>query len=127
MKRAFCPRNLIIYDSNGKANPYIQNSKSWGSAAIINIMKNQAYIGHMVQSKKAVQSFKSKKVVELPPEMWAIVENTHEPIVEEETFKAVQLLMEQNKNKRPKKSHGEVSLFSNILFCKDCGAKIVSL
>jgi len=113
------------YDSIGKVNPYTQNSKSWGSAAIINLLKNQVYIGHMVQSKKAVQSFKSKKVVELPPEMWVTVENTHEPIVEEETFKAVQFLMAQNKNKRPKKSHGEVSLFSNILFCKDCGAKMV--
>ena len=118
------PQNYY-YQSIGQENPYNKNANTWCSSTIIGILKKEVYIGQMVQSKRAVQSFKTKKVQNLPQEMWVIVENTHEPIIDLETWNAVQLMFETNKNNKTKKrANGEVSLFANIIRCKDCGSKL---
>ena len=64
----------------------ISKSKSWSSATILKILKNPVYLGHMVQGKTEKISFKSKKSVFVPGEKQFVVENTHEAIVDKETF-----------------------------------------
>lgn len=61
-------------------------SKNWSSATILKILKNPVYLGHMVQGKTSKISFKIKKSVSVPEEKQFVVENTHEAIVDKETF-----------------------------------------
>ena len=114
------------YDYLGKPNPYKNNAKSWSSATISVILRRETYLGHMVQGMSRVQSFKTKHIVPVPSEEWIRVENTHEPIVDSETFNAVQQILKVNYNCKPKRTsiNDEPSLFSNLLRCKDCGSKL---
>lgn len=113
------------YQLMGQENPYKKNANTWCSTTVISLLQKEVYLGHIVQSKRAVQSFKSKKLQVLPPEMWVIVENTHEAIIDRETWNAVQLLFETNKKSKSKKSANEdVSLFTNIVRCKSCNSKL---
>lgn len=62
----------------------------WVGKNVRMILENQVYLGHMVSHKTQTKSFKNKKLVSVPEEEWIIVRNTHEPIIDEETFELVQ-------------------------------------
>ena len=66
-------------------NPY-----NWVPCTITGILEKQEYLGHMVNFKTRKQSYRSKKKFENPPDQWKIFENTHEAIIDEETFARVQ-------------------------------------
>ena len=118
------PQNYY-YNSIGQENPYKNNAKTWCSATVVSILKNEVYTGRMVQSKRAVKSFKTKKVEELPPEMWITVDNTHEPLVNDSDFNAIQLAFKTSKHSKCRRVAGtELSLFTNIARCMDCGSKM---
>src|SRR5699024_10874927 len=65
------------YEKMGRTNPLTEEKNVWGSATITQLLKNQVYIGNMVQGKRQVVSFKTKKMRTVPPENWIVVENTH--------------------------------------------------
>ena len=90
----------------------------WDPKTIDNILKNPTYIGNLVQNRRKKINYKSKKVVTNPKEKWIIVENTHEAIIDLETFEIVQNIYSKNKN-RNEKSHDY--LLRGFLFCKECG------
>lgn len=110
----------------GEPNPYTQDAETWGSATILRMLRNQVYIGHMVQGKRQKKNFKMKRRDVIPEDQWVVVKNTHEPLIDEVTWNRVQSIMSQNKRKtKPRlKKDGTVSLFSAKLFCADCGAKM---
>jgi hypothetical protein len=89
-------------------------------------LQRDVYIGNITQGKKTTFSYKDKSLVIVPPEDWITVENMHEAIIDRETFDAVQILVGANKKGRQRRTKidGEVSLFSNLLRCADCGSKI---
>lgn len=92
----------------------------WHGRTIQLILQNKAYIGHLVQSKQESISVTNKKRRNIAEENQIIVKNSHEPIISKDDFNlAQQLLKTRAKNKiRPlPNSH----LFSNLLFCADCG------
>ncbi len=93
----------------------------WNTETVKKILKNPAYIGATINFRTRKKSYKSKKKIDLPKEEWAIFENTHEAIIDEDTFNAVQKLREAKR--RPSRV-GEVSVFSGIVFCADCGQKM---
>ena len=62
----------------------------WVAKNVKMILENQVYLGHMVSHKTQTKSFKNKKPVAVPKEEWIIVRNTHEAIIDEETFELVQ-------------------------------------
>ena len=97
-------------------NPY-----DWAPRTITGILEKQEYLGHMVNFKTRKQSYKSKKKIENPPEQWKIFENTHEAIIDEETFTRVQ---ELRKNKRRPARTGKTNMFSGLVRCADCGEKL---
>ncbi|MBQ4066284.1 MAG: recombinase family protein [Clostridia bacterium] len=74
-----------------------KNSKSeanlWRYPAVASILKNQMYIGHMVQGKFASESYKTKRNRPLPKSCWYIVENTHEPLIDISLWNRVQSLL----------------------------------
>lgn len=93
----------------------------WSSMTINKILDRQEYIGDTVNFRYTTRSFKDKTRVNIPKEQWKIFKNTHEAIIDEETWNAAQRLR-ANKY-RPTKT-GKISIFSGHLFCKDCGAKL---
>ena len=93
----------------------------WAPRTISGILERQEYLGHMVNFRTHRQSYKSKKKIENPQSEWKIFENTHDGIVDEETFYRVQ---ELRKNKRRPARTGKSNMFSGIVRCADCGEKL---
>jgi site-specific recombinases, DNA invertase pin homologs len=91
----------------------------WATNTIVHILERKEYLGHTVNFKTESPSYKIKKTVYVPEEKQAVFENTHEPILDRDTWERVQELRKQRK--RPNR-YGEVGLFSGLLFCADCGS-----
>lgn len=113
----------VYQDQKGQAvrcalpdNPY-----GWNSSTVSAILERMEYCGHTVNFKTHRQSYKIKKIIENPPEQWKIFRNTHEAIVDEETFERVQ---ELRRNKRRPAKTGKSNLFSGVACCADCGEKL---
>ena len=91
----------------------------WATNTIVHILERKEYLGHLVNFKTEKVSYKVKSSVENPEEKQVIFENTHEPIIDPDTWERVQELRKQRK--RPNR-YDEVGLFSGLLFCADCGS-----
>ena len=91
----------------------------WNTNAIKTILKNELYLGHLIQGKRTTVSYKNHKVINKPEDEWIRRENMHEAIIDEETFAKVQLALKERT--KPMKSTGIVHNFSGKVFCKECG------
>lgn len=116
------PTPTVYFKEHGM--PY--NSKkaintTWDGQSIIYILENMIYLGHTVNFKTTTKSYKSHKTIDLPKEDWLIFENTHPAIIEKSVWYKVQ---ELRKNKRRNTKSGKTSIFSGVLECADCGAKL---
>ena len=94
----------------------------WACQSIMNMLDNQAYIGNTVNFKTYRKSYKSRKICYAPMEQWIVFENTHEAIIDRDTFEIVQRIR-NGRNKRVNKSEEE-NIFAGLLFCADCGQKL---
>ena len=83
-------------------NPY-----GWNDSTVSGILERMEYCGHTVNFKTHRQSYKIKKTIENPPDQWKIFRNTHEAIVDEETFDRVQ---ELRRNKRRPAKTGKIDV-----------------
>ncbi len=115
------------YKQLGKCNPNQSESMTWGSNTIMQLLKNQVYIGHMVQGKRQVASFKTKQRRFIPTDNWIVVEDTHEPIINLDTWNRVQKRieatgLEPSNHTIQVNSTNSVNLFSGLIRCADCGA-----
>ena len=92
---------------------------TWTPSTIRNILKNEVYIGNTVQGKRRTKSYKVHKVETVPKEEWVVVPNTHEPIIDKETFEKAQELSKRDikVSQRTK----ELSVWAGFLKCNDCG------
>ena len=93
----------------------------WSSMTINKILDRQEYIGDTINFRYTTRSFKDKTRINIPKEQWKVFKNTHDPIIDEETWNTVQRL--RSNKRRPTKT-GKTSIFSGHLFCRDCGAKL---
>lgn len=91
---------------------------AWTHTTVSQILKNRVYIGDMVQGKERVISYKIHKCVKVPKEEWEIVENTHEPIIDRETFFKIQDILFSRDTRTEK--NGELSMFAGHVRCADC-------
>lgn len=94
---------------------------AWDHSTVRAILMNQVYIGNMVHFRTGTQNFKSKKMIWKPEEDWVVVEDTHEALVNAETFWTVQ---ERIKVKQPGKKRSENNIFRGIMFCGECGKRM---
>ena len=85
------------------------------------MLTNETYIGNLTQGRRKKLNYKSKKEIRTPKEEWIISENTHEAIIDKETFNTVQKLLKKNKNKPNGKN---MQLLSGFMICKECGHSI---
>ncbi|MBR2831976.1 MAG: recombinase family protein [Oscillospiraceae bacterium] len=99
----------------GNPGPY---TGLWSSERISDMLKNETYIGNMVQGRSVKISYKSKKCLRQSPENWVVVEGTHEPIIDAETFQKVQMLVASRKHTR---SRTYDFLLKGLIFCHECG------
>ena len=107
---------------NGKktqANPY-----KWCKTTIAKMLAQQEYCGDVINFKTYSKSFRNKKRLENPKENWAIFRNVHEPIIDRETFDRVQELTNKVRQRHLKNPEEEKSMFTNLLYCADCGSRM---
>ena len=90
----------------------------WYGSTIKTILQNRHYVGDLVQGKESTISVTCKKRKKIEEDNFIVVPHTHAPIITREMFDAVQLMLNNRKKARPAP---QVHLFSNLLFCKDCG------
>ena len=105
----------------GNPGPY---TGLWSSERISDMLQNETYIGNMVQGRMVKVNYKSKKCLRQPREKWVIVEGTHEPLVDRETFQKVRLLVESRKHTR---SRTYDFLLKGLIFCHECGYPLATL
>ena len=92
----------------------------WNTDRIKCILTNRVYKGDMVQHKTANISYKSKKKIYIPKEKQVIMENTHEPIIDKETFEKVQKKFTRKSDNKRKYQH----LLKDYIYCEHCGRKL---
>ena len=99
----------------------IKNKKrdeiKWNSNAIKTILKNEVYLGKLVQGKRTTVSYKNHKIINKDKSLWISYEDTHQAIIDKDTFYKVQREM---KNRTKPRSINTVHLFSGKVFCLDC-------
>lgn len=96
---------------------------SWSAASVIRLLKNPIYIGTLTQGRATTPSYKVHKRIEKSENEWAVILDSHEPIVSREDFDTVQKVLALDTRRSPDAS--SVSLFSGIVFCGDCGASMI--
>ena len=90
----------------------------WSSERISEMLQNETYIGNMVQGRSVKISYKSKKCLKQDPANWVVVEGTHEPLVDAESFRRVRMLLNSRKHTR---SRTYDFLLKGLIFCHECG------
>jgi len=93
-------------------------SGRWSAERVTFTLKNETYIGNMVQGRTRKINYKLKKCRKLPPEEWTVVENTHDPLISCEDFEKVGMLIESRKHTR---SRTHDYLLKGIIHCAECG------
>lgn len=96
----------------------------WSSERISDMLQNETYIGNMVQGRSVKISYKSKKCLRQDRENWVVVEGTHEPLIDAETFRKVRLLLNSRKHTR---SRTYDFLLKGLIFCHECGYPLAVL
>jgi len=100
----------------------------WEGQHIRRIITNRVYCGDTIQGVREKVSFKSRKVRRLPGEKWIVVPDTHEPIINRDTFELAQRVRKKRwlvgAARKPAQSSG-AHLFTGLIFCADCGSRHV--
>lgn len=113
----FGKQNKGIWKSKEEfPNPY-----NWSGYIVAQILSKPEYMGHTVNFRSHKQSYKDKTPVMNPKEEWLIFENTHEAIVDKETWELAQKL---RKTPRRIDTMGEANPLTGLLYCADCGEKM---
>ena len=106
----------VLHQSKNFEHPY-----RWCSSTIASILKKKEYLGHTVNFKTR-KHFKDKKSKYVSEDNWLIFENTHEPIIDQETFDNVQRI--RGNVKRYPDGWGEYHPLTGLMYCADCGSKM---
>ena len=107
------------------------NGAIWHIQAVKIILTRQVYIGHMVQGTKRQSFYENRRQYKKPQEEWVIVENTHEPIIDRDTFEKVQEIMRQRNEEYFEKlgrfSYLETTenILKGLIYCADCKRTLV--
>ena len=102
----------------------------WRGSAVVDILKNPCYIGCMVERKGSNLLCKGRENKVIPESEWNLIENTHEPIIDKETFEKVQKLVLESRRKRKQqvadKSYRQrtENILSGMVQCGICGSGV---
>ena len=99
----------------------VKDPYGWGSSTIVNILKKREYLGYTINFKTR-KHFKDKKSHYVSEDEWTIFENTHEAIIDQQTFDLVQKI--RSNVRRYPNGWGEAAPLTGLLYCADCGGKM---
>ena len=100
----------------------ITDPYAWVARTVSDILENEAYLGHTVNLKSTTVSFKNKKKIQRPESEQLRFENTHEALIDQQTWDIVQDI---RKHKRRRANMAEQNIFSGLVYCADCGGTMV--
>ena len=109
------------HDEGVNKNKTFKDVYGWGSSTIVHILKKREYLGHTCNFKTR-KHFKDKKSHYVPEDEWTIFENTHEAIIDQQTYNLVQKI--RGSVKRYPNGWGEAAPLTGLLYCADCGGKM---
>jgi site-specific DNA recombinase len=104
-------------------NPRVTQKSKWSAQTVHAILKDEVYIGTLVQNKYTTISYKNRKKMVVPDKERIKVYNTHEPIIDMDTWNLTQQALKQRT--REVKMDKKVDLFSGKLYCPDCGKSLI--
>ena len=120
--RILIPSAYLAQHNEGvNKNKTFKDVFGWGSSTICNILEKREYLGHTVNFKTR-KHFKDKKSHYVPEDEWTIFENTHEAIIDQQTFDLVQKI--RGNVRRYPNGWGEVAPLTGLMYCADCGGKM---
>ncbi len=93
----------------------------WSGTSVANILAKSEYMGHTVNFRSYKDSYKDKHAIKRPPEEWTVFENTHEAIVDPQTWRLAQQI---RKTVKRTDTTGEANPLTGLLYCADCGARM---
>ena len=106
----------------GKKSTVRDSPYCWCKTTVEKILLAREYVGDTVNFKTYSKSFKNKRRYENPEENHVIFENTHEAIIDRQTWEMVQRIRAGTKRRQPKNT--EKHMFAGLLYCADCGCKL---
>lgn len=93
----------------------------WSTGTVANIIARPEYMGHTVNFRTYKENYKDHKRLMRSQDEWKVFENTHEAIVDKETWHLAQKL----RNTPRRATQTEIANpFTGLLYCADCGAKM---
>ena len=113
--------HLARFDEGVNRTKPVKDPYGWGSSTIVSILKKREYLGHTVNFKTR-KHFKDKKSHYVDESEWTIFENTHEAIIDQETFDNVQRV--RGNVRRYPDGWGEAHPLTGLMYCADCGGKM---
>ena len=120
-RKILCPTYYAL-EKGGKPRTVLPADKyTWNGPVVAKILDRMDYLGHTVNFKTHVKSYKVHKTIYNSPDQWKVFEGTHEAIIDKETFEIVQKI---RAGKRRPTRMGEMPMFSGLLYCADCGRKL---
>ena len=113
--------HLARYGEGVNKNKTFADIYRWSASTVVEILKKREYLGHTVNFKTR-KHFKDKKSHYVDESEWTIFENTHEAIIDQETFDNVQRI--RGNARRYPDGFGEAHPLTGLLYCADCGGKM---
>ena len=113
--------HLARYGEGVNKNKAFADIYRWSASTVVEILKKQEYLGHTVNFKTR-KHFKDKKSHYVDESEWTIFENTHEAIIDQETFDNVQRI--RGNVRRYPDGFGEIHPLTGLMYCADCGGKM---
>ena len=113
--------HLARYGEGVNKNKAFADIYRWSASTVVEILKKQEYLGHTVNFKTR-KHFKDKKSHYVDESEWTIFENTHEAIIDQETFDNVQRI--RGNARRYPDGFGEAHPLTGLMYCADCGGKM---
>lgn len=112
----YARKGIGSWQGSKKGGPY-----DWTGEVVSKILSKPEYLGHTVNFRFHKESYKSKKMIPNPEAEWMIFENTHEAVVDKETWELVQKL---RMTKRRTDTVYEANPLTGLLYCADCGERM---
>ena len=122
-EQVLCPA-MYAYQRFGSGHSGLDMAKpyNWNSDTVANMLGNELYIGNTINMKYSTKSYKDKRRMEHPRDECMVIEGSHEPIIDRETWDIVQRVRQ---HKRRRTNMDEQNKYSGLVVCADCGSTMV--
>ena len=123
-KEGILPPLVYWYQQNGKEG--CKASSAWTTVVVMGILRNEVYLGNLVMNYTGSRSYKDNTLVRKPASEWVRCEGTHEAIISQSVWDAVQKINQAAAQRCAGRSTAPHYLFSGKLICADCGSPMVA-